>query len=187
MARIRYRYLLPLGHLLVDLIVLSHFIWQGHLWQRDRCRQSPVVRNVAFAQEGAVPWSPVYVCFAHSPDFDFLVTGTLPAGLISFAVRPEARWHNCARLWDPLWFSIHESIALLFWFLLGGWLDSPGAPLRKLLGGYLLLRFALIPLCWLPAWSEAGAPLQMLFWLMFLICALVRGSLWLLRRLRARP
>lgn len=93
---------------------------------------------------------------------------------------------NCDRLWDPVWFSIHEAIALLFWFLVGGWLDRPGAPLRKLLGGYLVLRFALVPLCWLRGLSELGPRVEMLFWLVFFICALVQGAWWLLRRLQAR-
>ena len=185
MARLRYRYLLPLGHALVDVIVLSHFIWGAHhVLQSENNLRSP---TMLYAQETVERWDFRPICSAPPPDLTLLATGTLPAGLISLAVRPEANWRNCDRLWDPAWFAIHETTSLLFWFLVGWWSDSPGAPLRRLLGGYLLLRFALIPLCWLPAWSEAGARVQMLFWLVFFICVLVQGSWWLLRRLRPRP
>ena len=113
MARLRYRWLLPFGHLLVDVIVLSHFIWQGHQWQRDLCRP-PVIRTEVPASEGTVMWDPRYFWWRPPQDFVFLVAGTLPVGLISGVVRPRAILQDCDRLWDPLWFSIHEGIAFLF-------------------------------------------------------------------------
>lgn len=184
MARLRYRWLLPLGHLLVDVIVLSHFIWQGHQWQRNLCRQRPVVHTESSTQQGAVGW---VVDVPPPEDFRSVLFGTLPAGLISWEARPRAYIQYCDQLWDPVWFSIHEGVALLFWFLLGGWLDSPGAPLRKLLGVYLALRLATAPLCWLRGLSSVARGVELLFWLVFFICALVQGAWWLLRRLRTRP
>jgi hypothetical protein len=191
MARLRDRWLLPLGHLLVDVIVLSHFIWQGHLvrWtQKHPWCAPPVVQTQAPAQESGVGWGPMSDGGAEEPwDFIFVLSGTLPAGLISHAARPEASLQDCARLWDPVWFSIHESIALLFWFLVGAWQESPTARLRELLAAYLWLRIALAPLCWLKGLSSLGSGVEVLFWLVFCICALVQGCPWLLRRFRARP
>jgi hypothetical protein len=145
-----------------------------------------VTQTLPYLLEPGVQWSLVGWWTGTSLDYRSLALGTLPAGLISFAVRPEAEVPYCRRLLDPVWFSIHESITLLFWFLVGWKLDSSAAWLRKLLGGYLILRFALVPLCWLPAWSAVGSRVEMLFWLVFFICALVQGAWWLLRRFSRR-
>jgi hypothetical protein len=183
MARLRYRYLLPLGHLLVDVIVLSHFIWQGYEWQRDACGMPSAVRAVPSSQEGKVGWD---VYSGPPMDLAFLAVGTPPAGLISCAARPGALIQDCNRVWDPVWFAIHVVIALLFWLLVGAWQDSPTARFRKLMGVYLAIRLAFSPLCW--RWDVAlmGTRVEVLFWLAFTVFALVQGCLWLLRRLRAR-
>jgi hypothetical protein len=187
MARLRYRWLLPLGHALVDVIVISHLIWQGYQWQRQLCRQPPVVRTETPPSEGAERWDPRTLWDGRPRDLDFLLVGTIPAGLISYAARPEAGLQNCSRWWDPVWFSIYESIALLFWFLLGGWLDRPGAPLRKLLGVYLGLRLAFALFCWLVGMPSLGPGVETLFWIVLCYRALDRGCSCLHRRLHARP
>ena len=179
MARLRYRYLLPLGHMLVDVILLGHFIWVGHRSLRGACD--------APAKEAAVGWNRGRVFDVQPWEFTFLASGTAPAGLISHAARPDADVQNCYHLWDPVWFSIHESVALLFWFLVGTWQDSPTARHRKLLGVYLGFRFVSAALCWTVAMASLGSRVQILFWYVFCICALVLGVGWLLHRLRPRP
>ncbi|MGO9093981.1 MAG: hypothetical protein ACLQGV_02050 [Bryobacteraceae bacterium] len=191
MARIRYRYLLPLGHLLVDVIVLSHIMWHTHQalrFERGPCGPRYVItQTLPYLLEPEVEWSFVAWWTETSLDYRSLALGTLPAGLISFAVRPEAEVPYCDRLLDPVWFSIHESIALFFWFLVGWKLDSSAARLRKLLVAYLGLRFAFALLGWLtPVAAQIGLVIELLFWLGLTVLALVYGCLRLLRRLRTR-
>jgi hypothetical protein len=195
MARLRYRWLLPLGHALVDVIFLSHFIWLGYEWQSAEkpCPHVPVVQSRTPAQEpwlgkeeGIVGWSSVDLWDADPWDLNTVAWGTPPAGLISHAVRPEAYIQDCTRLWDPVWFSIHEGVALLFWFLVGAWQDSPTGRFRKLLGVYLAVRFASAELCWTLG-TELGYKAQGVFLGLLCILALYQGCPWLLRRLRTRP
>jgi len=177
MARLRYRWLLPLGHLLVDVIVLSHII--GYAYSVLRQDPHPCLPP-------HVPLSQISWCNPLPPDFKLLVFATPPAGWIALALRPDASIQTCWHLWDPAWFAIHESVALLFWFLVGAWQDSPTARSRKLLGVYLGLRFALSPLCWFNGLALVAAAVEGVFWIVVCCRALDRGCSWLLRLLRAR-
>ncbi|MGC9971383.1 MAG: hypothetical protein ABSE56_12425 [Bryobacteraceae bacterium] len=186
MARLRYRWLLPLGHALVDVVLLTHFVWQGNQWRsvtKAPCAEPAVAQPGAPAEDGGVGWDPKYMWVAPRWDFRLLASGTAPAGLISLAIRPRADWQNCSRLWDPVWFAIHEAIALLFWFLIGAGLDRPRAPLRKMVGVYLGFRIASVFLCW-TRWAPLGTYIQALFWLTFSVCALVYACRRLLPRIR---
>jgi hypothetical protein len=88
-------------------------------------------------------------------------------------------------LWDPVWFSIHEGMALILWFLVGWKLDSSAARIRRLLGGYLGLRFTLALLCWpMREALSIGGALEVLFWFWFGPYCLIHAFRWLLRRRR---
>ena len=179
MARLRYRWLLPLGHALVDAIVISHIIWRVPTWHLAQ----PSVQTTS-----------ELLLNARSVDVMLLVSGTLPAGVIHVTVEMRgiswgrydivlpglAPFESCAWAWVALF----EMCALTFWFLMGSWSDSRGPPLRRVLCGYLMLRFALVPLCWSEL-SGPGIGLELMFWLIFAVYALVLGCRWLLRRVHA--
>lgn len=117
----------------------------------------------AYAATESIGWNPsVYA----TPDrhFALMLTGTLPAGIVSYSLRPEAGWQTRHRLWDPVWLLIHEAIAIPFWLLMGAWLDTGRSRLVRPMRDYVLLRLPLAILAMaLPA-HNWWVP-QFLFWL----------------------
>jgi hypothetical protein len=95
MALLRYRWLLPAGHTIIDLCVMGIWIWQGHvaaLKEKAYLPQPPVVSHAAdFQEDAAVGWDPRSCWDCESPEFMLLVTGALPAGIISSVIRPGLR------------------------------------------------------------------------------------------------
>src|SRR6266700_7834356 len=115
----RYRWLLPAGHTVIDLFIAGIWIWQGHK-ERAYAPPPPAVSHAADLQESAaVGWDPRSCWDCESPEFMLLVTGALPAGVISSLIRPGDE-----RFWDPRWFLILEALAIPSWFLIGARLDT---------------------------------------------------------------
>ena len=138
----RYRSLLPVAHTLLDLLLLGFWIWHATVVFNPPIHSIRGTRPsvmAAYAATESIGWNPsVY----STPDrhFALMLTGTLPAGIISYSVRPEAGWQTRHRLWDPLWLLIHEAIAIPFWFVIGAWLDTGRSRLARLMRDYVLLR-----------------------------------------------
>jgi hypothetical protein len=87
----------------------------------------PVATTAVLYQEGeAVGWDPRTL--PPPEGFMLLAGGTIPAGFISLELRPQAWWPTRGHLWDWIWFGIHESLAILFWFVMGRWLDTVRIP-----------------------------------------------------------
>jgi len=100
---------LPIGHQIVDGIVLALWIWHAHglLMHHHRSGlRSSMVRPVLFLQETVT-----FAVRDIEPDhqFMFLTAGDLPAALVSMAARPRASIQTRKKLWDPTWFVIHEN------------------------------------------------------------------------------
>ena len=170
----RYRSLLPVAHTLVDLLLLA--FWIGHAAvvlnpTRPESRRAQPDVLAAYGATESIGWSPeVY----STPDrhFSLMLTGTLPAGIVSFSFRPEAAWQTRHRLWDPVWLLIHEAVAIPLWFFLGAWLDTGRSRLARAMRDYLILRVALaVGAMLLPAYNW-WIP-QFLFWI-----ALAGYALW---------
>jgi hypothetical protein len=138
------------------------------------------VRPVLLLQEsGTVGWDPRTL--PPPPESIFLVSGTLPAGLVSTSIRTEAHIQTRGRLWDPIWFLIHEATAFLFWFALGIWLDWGHPRLGEVMLTYLAIRFALGLSNLALGIAEVGWRIQFLFWLGFTLLAIVLALHWLVR------
>ena len=95
--------------------------------------------------------------------FLLLASGSITAGIFSSWIRPEAPRQIRHKLWDPIWFGIHEAIALPLWFIFG-W-AMPGKAMRR----YLAARagFTVIGISW-GGWS-LFIFLQTVFWIC-LVC-----------------
>src|SRR5260370_13248489 len=129
----QYRWLLPAGHTAIDLCILGIWIWQGHR-EKAYLPDPPVVSRPADSPaEMAVGWDPrsCWDC-----GFMLLVTGALPAGVISTVIRRQTR----EELWDPGWFLTLEGLAIPSWFLIGGWLDTGRSRLGRWTRRYLGAR-----------------------------------------------
>ncbi|HUA57997.1 MAG TPA: hypothetical protein VML19_04535 [Verrucomicrobiae bacterium] len=162
----RNRSSLPLAHTLIDLALLAFWIWHAAVVLNPlttRLKRTQPNALAAYASMESIGWDPeVY----STPDrhFALMLTGTLPAGVVSYAIRPEAGWQTNRRLWDPVWLLIHEAVAIPFWFLAGMWLDTGRSRLARLLRGYVLLRVIVAALAMLLPAHNWWIP-QFLFWL----------------------
>jgi hypothetical protein len=184
----KYRGLLPAGHAAIDVLLLAAWIWHAVVVLNPRKAWSRPQGNAlaAYAQSESIGWSPSRLSCYREPDprFALILTGTLPAGIVSVSVRPEAGWQTRHRLWDPIWFVLHEAVAIPLWFLIGTWIDSGRSGLVRLMGSYLAGRIALALLAIAIPWN-GGVSLQILFWLGLAAYGALRASRGLLRSARS--
>ncbi len=181
----RYRSLLPAGHTAIDLLLLAAWIWHAVVVLNSANSWPQTRGNVlaAYARSESIGWAPNPSREQPDPRFDLIRTGTLPAGLVSCALRPEAGWQTRHRLWDPIWLLIHEGVAIPFWFLIGAWIDGGRPSLARLMRAFLLGRLALALLA-IAFSANCWAPLQVLFWLGLAVYGALRAPRWLLRAAR---
>ena len=115
----RNRWLLPIGHLLIDCVVSAVWVWHSQAISTRRKAEIPssqLVRPVLFQEAGAPGWDFRYDA-PPAPESVFLILGNLPASAISLTLRPPR--HRGIDKWDPAWYSLHEAVAFPFWFLPG--------------------------------------------------------------------
>jgi hypothetical protein len=159
----RYRWLLPAGHLLIDGLILAVFIAHAHRETARGSRPQPR-RTIEVVQEGStVSWDPATLPIpAH---FVLLATGNMPAAWVSLTLRPEAHVQSRTKLWDPVWFLIHESISFPVWFLAGFWIDSARSPIKRVMQFYLAARAGFAALALVPGAARTAGTMQIAFWL----------------------
>jgi hypothetical protein len=185
MPNLRYRWALPVGHTVVDLVLLATWIWQGSLmWKGHKgdTASTPALRTVALLQDATVGWDPTYI--PTPPKFVFLLSGTLPAGIVSMNVRPEAGWQRPGSLWDPVWLAIHETVAIPLWFLIGMWIDKGRSRLGKAMRFYLMGRGALVVLDAAFGIANFAVVIQGCFWIWLAGYGIVRGVQWMTRTVK---
>jgi hypothetical protein len=186
-TRVRYRWILPIGHLAVDLLLLAAWINYGAMLLRNikshgvaHPASAPIVR----VQDSDVEvWDPPPYL---PPQCAFLLSGTAPAGEVSLAARPEAWNITRYKLWDPIWLLIHEAIACPLWFLIGMRIDTGRSRLRKTMVLYLIGRagFGLL-VVGVPDAAGLGVLLQVLFWLGLAVYGLKCATEWIGRVVRS--
>lgn len=180
----RYRSLLPAAHTAIDLLLVAAWIWHAVVVLNPESRSSrPAGSTVsaAYARNESIGWEPITVG-SLEPHFALLLTGNLPAGILSGSIRPEAGWQTRHRLWDPVWLLVHEAAAIPFWFLMGAWLDSGRSNLARVMRAYLVGRIVLALLA--IAWAGNWWTVQFVFWLGFGAYGLLQGFHWLRRTVR---
>jgi hypothetical protein len=119
---------------------------------------------VLFLQDDStVAWEPQYM--PPGPEFVLLAFGNLPAAVISIVARPEAHIQNRKKLWDPIWFVLHETISFPLWFAIGVWVERGRVRLKKVMVGFLAGRFGFTAFLVVPGIMRLGSALEMLFWL----------------------
>ncbi len=138
-----------------------------------------------FLQEGAIGFAPR---FDVRPPAELLLLacGNLPAMAVSVALRPDGQRPTPAKLWDPVWFSIHEAVSFLLWFALGAWLDSGVLRIRKLMVAYLAARFTFAAFLAWRGVAEIGRHIEVLCWLAFGVYVVVVGLNWVASKIRLR-
>lgn len=182
MSLSRFLWLLPIGHLVIDSIVLSLWIWHanGLLAHPNHSRLRPsMARPALFLQETAVSFDVRSI--EPDPVFLFLIAGNMPAAIVSASARPHANLQTRKKLWDPTWFLIHESMSFVVWWLIGMQLDLGRFHLKKTTAGFLATRLVFVPLLvwsWVARLAEV---IEIIFWLILAIYAIVWIMHWLFR------
>lgn len=164
--RVRFRWLLPLAHALIDCVLFFAWIESSDAQLRRRTQYVPSValQPVLLQEDGSVEWVPMYDSFPGP--FLVLSAGTLPAGLASDILFPRAGLSG--RQWHPAWFTANEILAFAFWYLVGRWADTSRVYMGRVMVAYVVARSLLA----LTRFYEVGWRIEVLFWLCF--------ALWLL-------
>jgi hypothetical protein len=130
-------------------------------------------------EDGGVAWDPIYV--PPPPEFMLLASGSLPAGMVSMSLRPKAWWATRQRIWDPVWFLLHEALAVPLWFLIGWRIDLGRSQLKKLMLIFLLARWGFGAIDIVSGAARIGAALQCLFWLGVAVYTVISAMAWIYR------
>ena len=182
----RWRTILPLGHFVVDCLILALWLWQAQSLYRPKAMlPARGVEPVFFLQEGgSVQWNPIF----HPPDeYLLLSAGTFPALLVSDSIKPEAHVITPAKLWDPAWFCVHESASILIWFAIGALLDSGFFRIRKSIAAYLVVRLGFALLSTVPGVADIGWRVEVLFWIAFIVYLIAARLRWAVSKAGLRP
>ncbi len=110
-----------------------------------------------FLQEG-IPWEPANLPLAGP--YMLIVTGNLPAGMISEMFAPRRGEGRHWQQLDAVWALVYEATAFLCWYGIGLHLEGHRRTAIVLLL-YLVVRFLLA----LAGVYEIGLGVQVLFWL----------------------
>lgn len=166
MMRVKWRYALPLLHTLIDCILLAALIaYSNRVFrpQKSTLAGPTPLTFALFLQENSIEFDPR----PSSPPgpFSLIMTGNLPAGVLSGVLRPEAGFIRARQRWDPLWFLIHESLSLSFWYLIGAWIDRGHVRFAVVMIIYFGLRLLLA----LSGSGEVGWKSQTVFWMGLLL------------------
>ena len=177
---------MPLGHLAVDCLILGLWLWHASAIYRSnvdslRYRAEPAL----FFQEGggSVAFNPR---FPPPAEFLFLASGNPLALFVSGALRPEAGVLTPAKLWDPVWFLIHEGVSFLFWFGVGALLDYGLLRIKRLMTIYLVTRIGFAACLLVRGVAGIGWRVEVLSWMAFGVYAIVAGLCWLFSKARSR-
>jgi hypothetical protein len=178
MVRVKWRWLLPLGHLLVDCVLLVALIaHSNHLLRRDKgaLHRPTHIQSALFLQEG-IPFEPTNIRLS-GPSL-LITSGNLPAGIVSEFLRPpHDRIVRSGQRLDGVWFLLHESCAFVCWHFIGVWVDVGRMRLRWVMIGYLAMRLLLA----LTGAYEVGMRIQVLFWFCFMFYLIFVGTSLLVR------
>jgi len=162
MTCVKWRWLLPLGHAVVDCTLLVALIaWPDRpFWRENGALHPPAAIQAAlFLQEGgSVEWD--LTTLPPPGPFILIMSGNPPAGLASSILRPQAGVVRRGHRWDPIWFLVHEAVAFPCWYLLGVWVDAGRFRLGKVMTAFLAWRVLIV---FIGAY-EVGWRVQVMFW-----------------------
>lgn len=107
-------------HLVVDLLMMGVFVWNG--WQAAQEQRRAGGVAVLWAQDGVSfdPW----VMEAPPIPFQLIQLGTLPVGWVELALWPRAHWQTPGRLLQWQWALGHLLLAGGFWWGLASFRTS---------------------------------------------------------------
>jgi hypothetical protein len=181
MKTLRLRWILPVGHLMIDLILAGALIREGRdAFRNEKARLQPSqFRNAAYLQEAslAIGFDGRYNCWPQPDAYRMIVYGSFPASIVPSLVIPQ--WGGTrSQLLNWEWFASNEICALIYWLTIGMLFETRLPQLRRIALVFLGIRFA--ALLALPT-QHFGPGLVGLFWFALLMWGIVAAIVWLFR------
>ncbi len=129
MKTLRLRWILPLAHLAIDVLLALALIDDAHNSLRNRkvAHQRDQFLAVAYLQEdppaigfgrAAYKWVPTA--------FMLIIVGTPPVGIAVALIFPDAPFEEGKHAVDPRWFTLHEALAVTLWSVVGWQIERRG-------------------------------------------------------------
>jgi len=177
---VRWSVVLPVGHLIVDCVLLALWIGAAQARVKPAIPKSVIVKPVLLQESGAPGWD---FRFDPPPQFLLLPTGDMPAFAIAEFFRPQRRL-SLKKPWDLVWFSIYEAASLVVWFAMGLSLDRGWLPIVRTMAGFLVVRIIFTASFGSGLVAELGYKVQTFFWLWVVAYVIFCGLRWVIRRSR---
>jgi hypothetical protein len=190
MYGVRFRYLLPYGHLLIDVICLVVGVWHLNAIRgrvKSDLNPQPIVHPALLQEAGAPGWDFRHVYIPPVEEYVFLGLGNLPACIVAVSIRPHGMLMPMTRgpLWDTSWLLIQESLAFPLWFAAGILADSRGGLFAGWCRWFIAARFLFAVFLLAPGIARLGLFAEILFWFALFGYALLRALAWCFSALRA--
>jgi hypothetical protein len=171
MTRYRWRIGLPLGHFVVDCIILMALFawWQGTHTRAGMGLQAERPAIVAVQDDGTQFDPAIY-----PRQIGLIESGTPPAGIIATRFRSDSFWLCRDHPLDLVWFALHSVLAIAFWFAIGWRIESG----HRILGHVMLAYLAARAVFAVTGVYHAGSAVQVLFWFGLLLALFFRALTW---------
>jgi hypothetical protein len=184
MQIVRFRWLLPLWSLTLDVILLV-FLVHAVDAERSRLRHPPALWHQVYGHV-----DPGLLREGHVPaPFNAVALGTVPAAFAASLLLPNG-WLTSSPF-DLRWVTLYFAFATLFWFAVAHHAEESHRTLMRTASVYLLLRTVTVPLSisyWGTNWTMLSHVLLGSVWWAASTFAAARGVRSLYRRIKpAQP
>lgn len=177
----RFRCLLPLFNLAIDLVLLVAMVWVAHDYLLTMRQPSPL-----WHQTTGEHFDPAMLAEAPFPQpIKAIALGTLPAAVVPSLLLPNG-WRGSSPF-DLWWVCLHLTLAASFWYGIGRLVDAGHLRLRKAAVFFIALRVATIPMSlslWTGRWGMLRDLALVACWCAATLYLLVRISGYVIRRVR---
>jgi hypothetical protein len=158
-VRVKWRWMLPAGNALIDCVLLLALASYSDRLVRPKgqLHTSAGTESAMFNQEG-IPWEPANL--PPSGPYLLIVTGNLPAGIISEMLAAHRGDRRHWQQFDAVWVLVYETASFISWYAIGFHVEGRRR-LSLVLMAYIIVRFLLA----IGGAYEVGLRVQVLFWL----------------------
>jgi hypothetical protein len=139
MRGVRFRWLLPLCNLAIDVVLLAAMVWVAHSYFMTIRRAPPL-----WHQTTGHHFDPALVDeWAFPQPIKAIVSGTLPAAVVPSLILPNG-WRGSSPF-DLWWACLHLAFAGSLWYGIGRFAEAGHPRLRKITTLFIALRALTIP------------------------------------------
>jgi hypothetical protein len=169
MTRIQFRWVLPIFHLAMDLILVTVMVLAAN--------SEPELKRMIRSGQPVMDTPPCPAC-------RLLAASTPPASIIASQFTKGASEEIGWRSIGWWWLGLFEAVAIPFWFLFGWLADRGQVAIRRWSLPLVAIRILAIPLLG-SGYRGAGWSLEVLFWLAAVLYVMGASLWWMAQRMRS--